>query len=318
MSMMIIRIIGTESLGIRGLSCVVEAGDKKYFIDPGMALGYQRHGLMPHPVQVGVGRIIGKRILNELKDTTDVIISHFHGDHIPLSDANPYQLSLDRVKEIPFPYRIWANSCNDPNGKMKKREDELLVGLNKNLNKALGKIDESLFFFDPVPHGEDNPNTGKVTMTRITHDDLVFVHASDIQFLSEDTITNILESKPDMVFASGPPVYLEDFMRGRYTSAKQNSLKLAEGVKTLILDHHMLRCDEGLAWLDELSAKSGNSVICAADFMGFNRHLLEAWRPKLYEDIPVPGDWHSLYAENKADTEEYLEKARKKYKWFSY
>ncbi|MFN2272780.1 MAG: MBL fold metallo-hydrolase, partial [Anaerolineae bacterium] len=87
-----LKILGTESLGVRGLCCVVEAENRKIIIDPGLALGYQRHGLLPHPAQAAVGEHVRRRILAELKDATDVVMSHFHGDHVPLPNANPYQL----------------------------------------------------------------------------------------------------------------------------------------------------------------------------------------------------------------------------------
>ena len=79
----------------------------------------------------------------------------------------------------------------------------------------------------------------------------------------------------------------------------------------MIFDHHLLRYEADLDWLTKLSESSGNKVICEADFMGFERHMLEALRVKLYEDMPVPEDWHRLYAENKADADEYLNATRK-------
>ena len=72
-----IEILGTESLGVRGHCCVVEAENRKILIDPGVALGYRRHGLLPHPVQAAVGGRVRRRILAELEDTTDVVMSHF-------------------------------------------------------------------------------------------------------------------------------------------------------------------------------------------------------------------------------------------------
>ena len=42
-----IEIPGAESLGVRGLPCRVEVEDRRIVIDPGLALGYQRHGLLP-------------------------------------------------------------------------------------------------------------------------------------------------------------------------------------------------------------------------------------------------------------------------------
>ncbi|AHM58128.1 hypothetical protein EAL2_808p06250 (plasmid) [Peptoclostridium acidaminophilum DSM 3953] len=313
-----IKIIGTESLGVRGLSCIVEIGSRKIFIDPGLALGYLRNGLMPHPVQVGVGRIIRSRILEELTDATDVVISHFHGDHVPLYDANPYQLAVNQVKEIQSNFKIWASKCAESNDKIKKREEGIILGLKKDIYEAKGWIDDSLYFFDPVPHGELNTHQGNVTMTKITDGENVFIHASDIQLLADSTVNNILECEPDIVLASGPPIYLENYMKGRTEKAWNNALKLARGVSTLILDHHLLRSEEGLEWLVKLSELSGNRVICAADFVGIERHLLEARRSKLYEDMPVPDDWHHLYAENKVDAEVYLDAAREKYEWFRY
>jgi hypothetical protein len=76
-------------------------------------------------------------------------------------------------------------------------------------------------------------------------------------------------------------------------------------VDTLILDHHLLRCEEGLSWLDRLSYQTGHRVICAADFMERPRRLLEARREQLYEEMPVPQGWHEAYARGDADTLRY-------------
>ncbi|MCK4296147.1 MAG: MBL fold metallo-hydrolase, partial [Candidatus Marinimicrobia bacterium] len=70
-------------MGVRGLSCKIETKDRKILIDPGIALGYNRYGLLPHPFQVAVGRVIRKRIVSALMEATDVVFSHYHGDHIP-------------------------------------------------------------------------------------------------------------------------------------------------------------------------------------------------------------------------------------------
>ena len=82
-------------------------------------------------------------------------------------------------------------------------------------------------------------------------------------------------------------------------------MRLARGVETLILDHHLLRCEEGLVWLDRLSSETGHRVICAADFMGQPRRLLEARRAQLYDKMPVPEGWHKAYARGEVDTQPY-------------
>ena len=81
--------------------------------------------------------------------------------------------------------------------------------------------------------------------------------------------------------------------------------QLARHVDTLILDHHLLRCEEGLAWLGRLSFETGHRVICAADFMERPRRLLEARREQLYKEMPVPPGWHEAYARGDADTHCY-------------
>ena len=95
-----IEIIGTESLGVRGLCCVVTTRERKVVIDPGVALGFRRHGLLPHPAQVIASERTKGLIADALKDATDVVISHYHGDHHPLVNANPYQLSVKQVVEL--------------------------------------------------------------------------------------------------------------------------------------------------------------------------------------------------------------------------
>ena len=105
---MVIQIIGAESLGVRGLSCSVQLKGRKILIDPGIALGFSRNGFPPHPFQAAVGAEIRAGILRELRGASDVIISHFDGDHCPLADPNPYQLGLAEAAEGLSQARIWA------------------------------------------------------------------------------------------------------------------------------------------------------------------------------------------------------------------
>jgi len=89
-----LAVLSAESLGARGLCCRVETADRVIVIDPGVALGAWRHRLPPHPVQIAAGDANRRRIVEALDDATDVVFSHFHGDHVPLRDANPYQLAF--------------------------------------------------------------------------------------------------------------------------------------------------------------------------------------------------------------------------------
>jgi len=303
---------------VRGLSCVVKMKDHTIVIDPGVALGYQRYGLLPHPVQIAVGEEIRRAIMVTLKDATDIVISHFHGDHVPLVDANPYQLKAQKVAGLCQKPRLWAKGPEGLSYNMRCRIRDLGHVLNRVLPNAERQSEGPMEFSGPMPHGKPRTQFGTVMMTRIKDGDDVFVHASDIQLLNSKAVSQILNWYPSIVLAGGPPIYLSWMSYREQKSAWNNALQLAKGVNTLILDHHLLRCEEGLSWLNRLSSRSGHRVICAADFMKRPRCLLEARRRQLYREMPVPDKWHENYAHNNANTQKYRDYARKRYKWFNY
>jgi predicted metallo-beta-lactamase superfamily hydrolase len=305
-----LKILGTESLGVRGLSCVVELKNRKIVIDPGLALGYKRHGLLPHPVQVAVGEVVRTEILAELAEATDVVMSHFHGDHVPLPDANPYQLSVHNIGPLERDIRLWTKGLEGLSKRMARRRELIGMVLQRDLSNAEEISDGVLTFSGSVPHGAPSSHLGTVMMTRIQGSETVFVHASDIQLVDEQAVSSILHWQPDIVLVAGPPIYLPQVRRKVGDRAWRNALELASHVDTLILDHHLLRCEEGLTWLDRLSSETGHQVICAADFMGCPRCLLEAKRMSLYGEFPVPDDWHTDYAHGNANTDAYQQVQR--------
>ena len=306
-----IDILGAESLGVRGLCCVVVTNERKIVIDPGLALGYRRDGYLPHPAQVAVGEQVRNRIITELEDATDVVMSHFHGDHVPLPDANPYQLHTRRVAPLCGTVRLWAKGPQGLSSRMLQRRAALGDTLGREIPNAEGQSDGLLTFSPRVPHGRPGSRFGTVMMTRIEDEDGVFVHASDIQLLGFRAVSLILDWKPDAVLVGGPPLSLTKLLPEQRAAAWENAMRLVVRVDTLILDHHLLRSEEGLSWLGNLSlearggARLGSHVLCAADFMGRPRCLLEAQRAELYEEMPVPDGWHRAYAHGDADTLDY-------------
>ncbi|MCK9276252.1 MAG: hypothetical protein M0P57_14330 [Syntrophales bacterium] len=280
-----IDIIGAESLGVRGLCCFVTVAEQGILIDPGIALGFFRKGYAPHPVQVAVGEVIREKIIQAWGLATDIVFSHFHGDHVPLADANPYQLDIARVADLNPGVRIWTKSADFLSDKELKRFIALKNRLDARWQEGKTGLDP-LRFSGPVPHGKRTEHNEKLMMTRIK-DDAVFVHAPDIQLLDNETVDLVLEWKPDILLAGGPPLYLAQLNSELRNRAWQNALRLADSVGVLVLDHHLMRSREGLQWLNKLSLESGHSVLCAADFMKVPRSLLEAERKTLYEKFPV-------------------------------
>jgi len=293
-----IEIIGAESLGVRSMCTVVKTKDRNIIIDPGIALGFKRYGLLPHPVQVTACEKIRKLIISSLKNTTDIVISHFHGDHHPLANANPYQLSVKKIINTCSGARFWTKGTKDLSINQSNRAKALSKHLGRTLEVSEGTSNGPLCFSLPVPHGKQNGPGGNVMMTKVEEDGEIFVHASDIQMLNDDAIDQILAWKPNIIVASGPPLYLQSLTLEKQEHALQRTLHLAKKVDTLILDHHLLRSKEGEQWLDHVSSLTApkHKVICAADFMGIPRNLLEAERVLWYKKLPVPEGWHQAYA----------------------
>lgn len=310
-----IKILAAESLGVRALCCEVKKSDQKIIIDPGISLGYTRHGLKPHPIQIAVDELIRENILRELKYATDIVFSHFHGDHIPFRDANVYQLNLDDLHETSKKLKVWSKSIENESHKFQQRAWDLKFKFD-NFSTAEGKTVRGIYFSKTVSHGEKESPLGKVMMTLIKLHDKKFLHASDIQFLSKPTVEKIIELKPDVVIASGPPLYLSHIDQKIAAEAGNSILYLSSKVETLIVDHHLMRSKAGLKYLRELDIKSKNKIITAADFMGVTPCLLEANRQNLYDRFPVDNDWHERYKASLVDTSDYLIKARVKLKNF--
>jgi len=294
---------------VRGLCCFVKTENYRILIDPGIALGYIRYGLLPHPFQIAIDKKIQRKIIKRWSEATDIVISHFHGDHTPLANPNPYQLDVKKLLDLNEKVRIWTKRLSDLPSIEKERAKSLSKALNKDLISAEGESEGPITFSKQVSHGEFNDQT--VIMTKIEERNNVFVHGSDIQLLSEKAISKILSWKPNLVLVGGPPLYLHKLSKKQLDTARNNAKELAREVDTLIIDHHLMRSIEGMAWLDRLSSKTGKKVICAADFMKRPRMLLEALRKKLYNEMPVPEGWHQAYKDGRVNTAFYRDLGKK-------
>lgn len=308
-----IEILTAESLGVRGLCCYIETKKRKILIDPGVALGYFRNGLLPHPFQVAVDERIKEKIKRRWIEATDIIFSHLHGDHIPLVEANPYQLSIHRLSQLEPRVKIWVSPPEQLNDLEKNRLSSLQPILGRYFCSIGSHSQERLSFSKMVFHGERNKNRNKVFMTRI-EDDFVFAHGSDIQLLDKEAVQIILSWKPDLLIVSGPPLYLHTKVNRRLLEmATENALLLSKKIHTVIIDHHLLRNYQGLNWLREINNKTNYHVICAAEFMRKPLMMLEADRLSLYEYMPVFPEWHEQYAKGLIDPQEYWDCGKRMY-----
>jgi len=283
----------------------VETRDRRILIDPGISLGLVRHGLLPHPCQIAHGAQLRERIVRAFMQATDVILSHYHGDHIPLAVPNPYQLPLERVAEGLKGIRLWGMSPRNTGAAIYNRAKDLEEAAGVSILPAEGHKDAQLQISEAMPHGLYGHSPNMVVMSRIEEDGFVFVHASDIQLVERNPVQQIIDWAPDVVFLSGPPLYIETLSADVRAEAWENALTLAESVATVIIDHHLLRCREGVEWLEMVARVSGNHVVCAADYQKKTRRFLEADRERFYKMQPVSEGWHEAYEDSWKRTNMY-------------
>ncbi|WP_165394849.1 MBL fold metallo-hydrolase [Methanofollis fontis] len=273
-----VLILGAESLGARSMATVVETADRTVLIDPGVALGRFRFRLPPHPDEAAAAARIRESILRHLPRTTDIVFTHYHGDHVPLKDPDCHQIALDDFTP-PEGVVVHAKGPDGISRTSAQRRSDLENALGRGFPNAEGTDDGVVACSPPVPHGSSG---GSVMMTAVREGEACFVHASDIQCTSPDAIGVVAGWHPSLVFVSGPPLYLHSFTREQEENAFSNALHLARSCTCLVIDHHLLRSMVGDRWMKGLRKATACRILSAAEFMGEEPRLLEAMRAELW------------------------------------
>lgn len=293
----------------------MEAQGHKVLIDPGISLGFTRWGLHPHPIQAAAGDIIRKEIIEAWRSATDIVVSHPHGDHIPLPDANPFQLHLRSVIGLNDDAKIWIIGGTYALGRARIRLEALEEAFHGKVVEVErdGLSSGPISFHGPVPHGEGSHTM--VMLTMVDYGDGRVLHVPDTQLTSKEAVETILTLKPDVVVTDGPALYryIRDPWRTRRSleKAKMNLELMSRIVDMVIVDHHLLRCNEGLAWLRRVRRKikhhDGSTILTAAEYMGRPLLMLEAWRRTLYKVFPIDDNWFIPSQHYEATLKNYVE-----------
>jgi predicted metallo-beta-lactamase superfamily hydrolase len=280
---------------VRGLSCLIEVEGRKVLIDPGIALGFTRWCLHPHPIQAVAGDVIRKEILDAWSEADYVVLSHMHGDHVPLYNANPFQLDLRSL-----PIREGLKIIVPPSNGLSHTQTERLRKIRSlkdvEVHEVMGEeySEGPITVFRPYAHGLSSSST--VMITLIIDSDKKVVHASDTQLLNPRAAHLIHRLKPDLVITDGPPVYrylsrpetMDELLR----TAEKNLKIISSQASKVVIDHHLLRHDMGYRWLAEMKRVLKDTlVLSAAEYEGRKPLLLEAWRRTLYSHYPVDNNW---------------------------
>lgn len=295
-----VRILGSESMGVRSLCTKVVTPDVSILLDPGCSLGPRKGHPIPHPEEYKKLHEVTARVLDASKSCKFLFISHYHHDHFkPRQLEEEYIHTSHELFKALFKDKIvYLKSLKNHVGKNQSRR-------GKYLKQAASKIiddfrdadykqvkigDTTLDFSWPVKHGEPGSRLGHLIMLRVRHGKDTFVFAPDVQGpVARGTLKFFLDFPPDLAIVGGPPYYLKDSLKTfPFEAGLACMKKLHETIPRLVLDHHCCRSTEDY---DGLLAKLNgpNEVLDAASFMGQERCFLEAKRKELYDDEP-PGD----------------------------
>jgi len=275
-----INLLFSDSMGIRSMATLVEAGEK-IFIDASAALGPYRYGLPPHPLEIEALENAKAKIAELAKDCPIHIITHYHYDHYDPSE------DFYEEKKI-FAKRIenYINASQRERGSLfyeKFRGRAEIIYCDDSEHEINGV---KLKFSPPFPHGPQGIRLGYVIMVSIEENEKL-LFASDVQGpVYEKAKDYIIQEEPSIIIMDGPPSYFLGwrFSQQNLEKAEKNLTEIMDKLDCkLILDHHLLRDLKYKERLHELYSLYGDRIMTFAEYNGLENNLLEARRKELWE-----------------------------------
>ncbi len=282
--------LAAESLGTRSAAFFVETVDLKVLIDPGVSLAPFRFDLPPHPLEIKALNESWDRIKKFAALADILIITHYHFDH------------FDPTEPLVFNGKILLIKHPEENINASQRaRAKSLVKSFRTLPRRVEFADNNVFEFGKtvihfsraVPHGP-NTKVGWVVETSIRDESGSFLYTSDVAGAClPEHLAFIRTEQPEVLYLDGPLACLPgaEYTRDDLNTSIRNICGILEttAVKTVIIDHHLLREDNWEKELDEvfLTAQNlGKRVVTSAEFLEQKTTLLEARRRQLYAQHP--------------------------------
>lgn len=286
LNFMKIKILASDSMGVRSMATFIETKDRKILIDPGSALSPIRYGLPPSQIEIeelNKRWTIIKRFANKAKI---LIVSHYHYDHYDPEEPELYHNKT-----------VFVKHPTDHINKSQMKRSKYFLDEIKSFAKEIIYSDcntmkfgdTTLLFSNPVPHGPSN-RLGYVVETYVRDEKDSFIHTSDVEGPALDEQINfILENKPKTVFLDGPLSYIiYRYGNKNLKRALNNMKKILDGdTETLIYDHHFLRDKNYSKIISDVKHYGdmlGKKVLTGAEFMGEKNRPLELMRRELHKE----------------------------------
>jgi predicted metallo-beta-lactamase superfamily hydrolase len=305
--------IAFDSMGVRSEATLVVVNGYKILIDPGVALAPKRYGLPPSDTELKALEIVREKIMEIGHKADIVIVTHYHYDHHPYPDDKEMYEAVFSGK------RVFMKSYEDEVTESARKRGRKFYENVKDIAKEIITADDSkiklgkgiiLEFSPPVWHGPVGSKVGRVIMVNIRKGRASFIHGSDAQNLADpDALKWVLEHKPTFLIIDGYPTILMGWRVSKksFVESMENVKKavIDTPAKTIIIDHHIVRdknFKEKMKDIYELAEKHGKKVLTAAEYMGMENLLLEAWRKELRNGklkIDVEDYYRRLYSKIK-------------------
>ncbi len=283
-----IKLIAFDSLGVRSQSTFIQTKDSLIHIDPAAALAPRRFGLPPHRVEVEKLYELVEEISEYLKEAEIVIITHYHYDHHDPNRLIPVELYRGKEVYVKHPKEKINISQRIRASRFLKMIKQYAKEIKVADNNFIVKGGTTIKFSEPVPHGV-NDRLGYVVEVSISDREHSLVYTSDVEGpVLENQLRFILSEKPEIAIIDGPLTYMLGyrFSQEDLGNAVENLKKIVfSGVKTMILDHHLVRdpdYKDRIAEVLDYAKMFKVKVLTAAEFMGKPINVLEVKRKELY------------------------------------
>ena len=286
-----IRMLAADSMGVRSLATVVEAGGLVVGLDLGASLAPRRYGLPPHELELRRLEESLEEAERWLTESHVVVITHYHYDHYMRDRPELYKGKMLLVKDPRS--NINRSQAIRSHVFLKKKGVEEIARVEPADGRVFEVEDVRIEFSPAVWHGEPGTKVGRVIMARIVTEDGVVVYTSDVQGPGDPEALRILlewsEPRPDIVILGGPPTYFAGFKVpvAAVESGLRMMLEVVEKVRprVLVVDHHLLRdlrYAEKIQEHIEAAGRLGVRLVTAAELMGRPVEQLEARRRELW------------------------------------
>ncbi|MCE4599803.1 MAG: hypothetical protein F7C81_06365 [Desulfurococcales archaeon] len=286
-----VRILASDSMGVRSIATVVEMCGLVVGLDLGASIAPRRYGLPPHDIEL---RRLEKALDDAsrwIRESHVITVTHYHYDHYMANEPELYRGKLLLVKHptenINMSQRMRSYRFLKKNGVEEIARVEYGDGRRFNIEGVTIELSP------PVWHGEPGTKVGKVLMVRVACEEGVVVYTSDVQGPVDEEALRILKewSRPeiDLMIIGGPPTYFAGYkvpVRAVEQGLK-GLLRVINEVRPrrIIVDHHLLR---DIRYLEKIEAhireaeRLGIKLETAAEYMGRPIEQLEARRKELW------------------------------------